>query len=485
MDLYKLTAGECSELLKNKEISSRELCEDIFANIEKNDKDINAYITVCKDEALKKADGIDAKRAANEELSPLAGIPIGIKDNISTKDIKTTCASKMLEDYVPIFDASVIERIKNNDMIITGKLNMDEFAMGSTCETSHFGACHNPHDLSKVPGGSSGGSAAAVAGGECTLALGSDTGGSIRQPASFCGIVGMKPTYGRVSRYGLVAFASGLDQIGPMARSVYDVAMLSNVIFGHDEKDSTSVKRETEDFTAYTEGSVKGMKIGVPEEYLSDGISDGVRRNIENAIKMFEEGGAVVERFSLPLTKYSLPAYYILSSAEASSNLARYDGVKYGFRAENYKDIEDLYRKTRTEGFGDEVKRRIMLGTYVLSSGFYDAYYKKAMLTQKLIKQDFSKAFGKYDILLTPTAPTTATRIDEFKDDPKKMYMSDICTVGVNIAGLPGLVLPCGKDEAGMPCGMQLIADKFNESKLICAGADFERISNIKCETAL
>ena len=435
--------------------------------------------------------GIDAvhserasgKRAAGEELSALAGIPIAVKDNICTKGTLTTCASKMLYNFKPPYNATVIEKLTAADAVITGKANMDEFAMGSSCENSAAHPTHNPHGLDRVPGGSSGGSAAVVAAGEAPLALGSDTGGSIRQPASFCGVVGLKPTYGAVSRYGLIAFASSLDQIGPFGRSIEDAAMLLDAVTGHDPlHDSTSVKTPFEgSLRANLNANVKGLKIGLPKEYFGEGISDAVRKNVMAAAEAYKALGAEVFEISLPLVEYALPIYYILSSAEASSNLARFDGVKYGYRTPNAgDDITELYTKSRSEGFGAEVQRRIMLGTYVLSSGYYDAYYKKARAAQRKIREEFANAFEKCDVILTPVAPTTAYEIGSKTTNPLEMYAGDICTVSVNIAGLPGLVQPCGFDENHMPVGMQLIGPRFGEQTLLNAGLAFEQASGLK-----
>lgn len=472
MDLYKLTATELSKMLQNKEISSVELTESVFQRINSVEDKVNAYITLNNDLAIKKAKEIDERRANGEKLNPLAGIPIGIKDNICTKDMLTTCASKILYNFVPPYNATVVEKLLNNDVIITGKLNLDEFAMGSSCESSYFKKTKNPHNLDYVPGGSSGGSAASVAAGEAIMSLGSDTGGSIRLPASYCGLVGLKPTYGSVSRYGLVAFASSLDQIGPFARSVNDVAMLYSAICGHDKFDATTVNREYPEFNINAD--VKGIKIGIPKEYFSDGVSADVKENVTKAIKLLEQNGAIIKEVSLPSTDYALSAYYIISSAEASSNLARFDGVKYGYRTENYTNLNEMYENTRSEGFGDEVKRRILLGTYVLSSGYYDAYYKRAKLLQKQIQNEFNETFKECDVLLTPTGTDTAFKIGTKDNDPVKMYANDICTVTVNIAGLPAISIPCGKGSNGMPIGMQLIGPKFSEQKLFNISQKFE-----------
>lgn len=476
MELYKKSAYELSQMMKNGEVSSVEITKSVFERIKAVEPKIDAYVTLDEENALKAAQEIDNKRAAGEELPELAGIPIGIKDNISTKGLKTTCSSKMLENYVPPFNATVMNKVYENGMVVTGKLNMDEFAMGSSTENSYFKPTHNPHDIDRIPGGSSGGSAAAVAACEAIVSLGSDTGGSIRQPASYCGVVGLKPTYGSVSRFGLVAFASSFDQIGPLGRTVKDVAMLQSVINGHDRMDATSAYRTYSDLSAGLESGVSGLKIGLPKEYFGKGIDDEVKSGILNAVKALEAQGAVVKEISLPSTDYALSSYYIISSAEASSNLARYDGVRYGFRAENYDGLIDMYEKTRSEGFGDEVKRRIMLGTFVLSSGFYDAYYKKAKLLQRRISEEFSEAFSDVDIIATPTVPTTAFKIGENTDDPLKMYATDICTVTVNIAGLPAISVPCGKDSKNLPIGLQLIGEKFTEQKLLNTAYTYEQL---------
>ncbi len=476
MELYRKSAYELSQMMKNGEVSSVEITKSVFDRIKAVEPKIDAYVTLDEENALKAAQEIDNKRSAGEELPELAGIPIGIKDNISTKGLRTTCSSKMLENYVPPFNATVMNKVYENGMVVTGKLNMDEFAMGSSTENSYFKPTHNPHDTGRIPGGSSGGSAAAVAACEAIVSLGSDTGGSIRQPASYCGVVGLKPTYGSVSRFGLVAFASSLDQIGPLGRTVKDVAMLQSVINGHDRMDATSAYRTYSDLSAGLESGVSGLKIGLPKEYFGKGIDDEVKSGILNAVKALEAKGAVVKEISLPSTDYALSSYYIISSAEASSNLARYDGVRYGFRAEDYDGLIDMYEKTRSEGFGDEVKRRIMLGTFVLSSGFYDAYYKKAKLLQRRISSEFSEAFSDVDVIATPTVPTTAFKIGENTDDPLKMYATDICTVTVNIAGLPAISVPCGRDSKNLPIGLQLIGEKFTEQKLLNTAYTYEQL---------
>lgn len=467
------TIHEYAELLKQRKLSSVELTKQYLARIEKADAQIGSYITVCPDEALAAAGKAD-ERIAKGEATLLTGIPVGIKDNICTEGITTTCASKMLYNFVPPYDATVTKRLKNEGAVILGKLNMDEFAMGSSTESSYFKKTKNPYDLTRVPGGSSGGSAASVSADLAPYALGSDTGGSIRQPAAFCGNVGLKPTYGLVSRFGLIAFASSLDQIGSFTKDVTDCAIVLNAIAGYDKMDSTSVDADKTDYTKALGLPLKGMKIGVPKQYLESGIQTEIKEAVENAIKVYEMLGAECEECSLPLSKYALPAYYLISSAEASSNLARFDGIKYGYRAEEYHGLTDLYEITRSEGFGEEVKRRIMLGTYALSSGYYDAYYKKAQQVRGLIKRDFAACFEKYDVLLTPTTPTTAYKFGE-KSDPVAMYMGDICTVAVNIAGLPAISIPAGLDKKGMPIGIQLIANSFDERKLLTAAFAYER----------
>ena len=467
------TIHEYAELLKQRKLSSVELTKQYLARIEKADAQIGSYITVCPDEALAAAGKAD-ERIAKGEATLLTGIPVGIKDNICTEGITTTCASKMLYNFVPPYDATVTKRLKNEGAVILGKLNMDEFAMGSSSESSYFKKTKNPYDLTRVPGGSSGGSAASVSADLAPYALGSDTGGSIRQPAAFCGNVGLKPTYGLVSRFGLIAFASSLDQIGSFTKDVTDCAIVLNAIAGYDKMDSTSVDADKTDYTKALGLPLKGMKIGVPKQYLESGIQTEIKEAVENAIKVYEMLGAECEECSLPLSKYALPAYYLISSAEASSNLARFDGIKYGYRAEEYHGLTDLYEITRSEGFGEEVKRRIMLGTYALSSGYYDAYYKKAQQVRGLIKRDFAACFEKYDVLLTPTTPTTAYKFGE-KSDPVAMYMGDICTVAVNIAGLPAISIPAGLDKKGMPIGIQLIANSFDECKLLTAAFAYER----------
>jgi len=473
-ELTERTIFEHAEALRKKEYSSVQLTQAYLEQIDKKDKTIGAYITVTADRAIESAKAFDEGRCSDSEISPLAGIPCGIKDNMCTKGIKTTCASKMLGGYIPPYSAHVVEKLEKSGAVILGKLNMDEFAMGSTTENSAFKVCRNPLDTDRVPGGSSGGSAAAVAAREAVYTLGSDTGGSIRQPASFCGVVGMKPTYGSVSRYGLVAFASSLDQIGPITSTVLDNALVLNAIVGHDKRDATSVKRVYNDFTADIKNGVKGMKIGVPEEFFGEGISNDVRKAVLAATDTYRALGAELVSVSMPSIDYALSAYYVISSAEASSNLARFDGVRYGYRCDDYSNIDELYRKSRSEGFGSEVKKRIMLGTFALSSGYYDAYYKKALQVRSLVRKDFDEAFGKCDFIISPVAPTVAYKIGEKTGDSLQMYMGDAYSVPVNIAGIPALTLPCGIGEGGMPVGMQLIGPAFSEGLLYRAGFTFE-----------
>ena len=474
MDIMGLTAVELGKKIKAKEISVTEATQAYLDQIEKVENDVHSYVTIDKEGALKRAEEVQKMINDGTLLSPLAGVPVAIKDNMCTKGTRTTCSSKILENFVPTFTSEAVLNLEKAGAVIIGKTNMDEFAMGSTTETSYYGVTRNPWNLEHVPGGSSGGSCAAVAAGECAYALGSDTGGSIRQPSSFCGVTGIKPTYGTVSRYGLIAYGSSLDQIGPIAKDVTDCAAILETIASHDVKDSTSVEREY-DFTSALVDDVKGMKIGIPRDYFGDGLSADVKEQILNAVKVLEEKGAVVEEFDLSLVKYAIPAYYIIADAEASSNLARFDGVKYGYRTEEYEGLHNMYKKTRSEGFGAEVKRRIMLGSFVLSSGYYDAYYLKALRTKALIKQAFDKAFAKYDMIVAPAAPTTAPELGKSLSDPMKMYLSDIYTISVNLAGLPGISIPVGKDSKGLPVGMQLIGDCFQEKKIIQAAYTFEQ----------
>ncbi len=475
MELYKLTAYEIAEKLRSREISATDLIESIFNRIEEVDSKVGSFVSLRKEKALAEAKKVDEKIANGVDLKPFEGIPVAIKDNMVSLGDPSTAASKILCNYEGIYDATVVKKLKEQGAIIIGKTNMDEFAMGSTTKTSYVKETKNPWSLDRVPGGSSGGAAASVAAGEAIVSLGSDTGGSIRQPASFCGVVGLKPTYGRVSRYGLMAFGSSLDQIGPITRTVRDAAMTLNVISGMDDMDSTLVDIEVPDYTEYLTGDIKGMKIGVPKEYFIDGIDPEVKKVIEESIEKFKKLGAEIIEISLPHTKYAVATYYVLAPAEASSNLARYDGVRYGHRSENSENIADLYIKSRSEGFGDEVKRRIMIGTYVLSAGFYDAYYKKAQQVRRLIKEDFDKAFAEVDIVMTPTSPSIAFQLDEEKD-PVQMYLSDIFTLSANLAGIPGLSIPAGS-AYGMPVGLQLLGKSFGEGELLKAGDAFERAS--------
>lgn len=471
MEITELTVHELLEKLDKKEITKEEILSAYQKRIEEKEKDVQAFITITDKEAKEQLEKVESKN----NTSKLAGIPIGIKDNICTKGVKTTCASRMLENFVSPYDATVMEKINEEGMITLGKLNMDEFAMGGSTEHSYFKKTKNPWNLNKVPGGSSGGSAAAVAAGMVPWALGSDTGGSIRQPASFCGIVGLKPTYGLVSRYGLVAFASSLDQIGTLTKDVKDAALLLNVIAGHDKKDSTSVQKEKEDYTKALKNDVKGLKIGIPKEYFGEGINAEVKQSIEKAIEEYKKLGATVEECSLDVADYALATYYIIACAEASSNLGRFDGIRYGYRTKNYENLKDIYRNSRSEGFGAEVKRRIILGTYVLSSGYYDAYYKKAQQVRTLVKNEFARNFEKYDVILTPTASNVAFDLNSKINDPLEMYLADLCTVPVNIAGLPGISIPCGLNSEGMPIGFQLIGKAFSESTLLNAAYTYEQ----------
>ena len=475
MDITSLTVHELQEKLEKNEITSEEIVKAYVDGINDKEKDVKAFVTTLCDEALEEAKKVDNERKAGKELSSLAGIPIGIKDNMCTKGVKTTCSSRMLEDFIAPYNATVVEKLNNENLINLGKLNMDEFAMGASTEYSYFKKTSNPWKLNTVPGGSSGGSAAAVAAELVPWALGSDTGGSIRQPSSFCGVVGLKPTYGLVSRYGLVAFASSLDQIGPITKDVRDSAILLNIIAGHDEKDSTSYDIPKKDYTKALKNDVKGLKIGIPKEYFGEGINEEVKKKLEEAIETYKKLGAEVEEFSLNIAEYALATYYIIACAEASSNLGRFDGIRYGYRTENYTNLRELFRNSRSEGFGPEVKRRIILGTYVLSSGYYDAYYKKAQQVRTLVKKEFDKAFEKYDVLLTPTSPTVAFEMGTRSENPLEMYLADICTVSLNIAGLPGISIPCGVNSDGMPIGMQLIGNKFEEEKILNAAYTFEQ----------
>ena len=475
MDLGKLTALQLAEKIKQHQISVLDGVKYVFDQIEAKEDKVHAYLDTYKKEAYARAKEVQKGIEDGTYTGPLAGVPIAIKDNICVKGKTTTCASKILENFVPQYNAEVIDRLEQAGLVIIGKTNMDEFAMGSTTETSAYGETKNPWNTAHVPGGSSGGSCAAVAAEECYYALGSDTGGSIRQPSSFCGVTGIKPTYGTVSRYGLIAYGSSLDQIGPIAKDVTDCATILETITSYDKKDSTSVKREETDFTSALVDDVKGMKIGIPRDYLGEGLDPEVKEAILAAAKTLEEKGAIVEEFDLSLVEYAIPAYYIIAAAEASSNLARFDGVKYGYRTKEYEGLHNMYKKSRSEGFGPEVKRRIMLGSFVLSSGYYDAYYLKALRTKALIKQAFDKAFAKYDVILGPAAPTTAPKLGESLSDPLKMYLGDVYTVSVNLAGLPGISVPCGVDSKGLPIGLQLIGDCFKEKNIIRAAYSFEQ----------
>lgn len=475
MSLMSLTAVELGRKIKEKEVTVEEAVTAALDAIEKREAQVHSFVTVDREGALKRAKDVQAKIDAGELTGPLAGVPVAIKDNMCTKGLLTTCSSKILYNFVPTYTAEAVLNLEKAGAVILGKTNMDEFAMGSTTETSAYGVTKNPWNTGHVPGGSSGGSCAAVAAEECSYALGSDTGGSIRQPSSFCGVTGIKPTYGTVSRYGLIAYGSSLDQIGPIAKDVTDCATILEAIASHDVKDSTSVQREDYDFTSALVDDVRGMKIGIPRDYFGDGLDPEVKVAVLGAAKKLEEKGAIVEEFDLSLVEYAIPAYYVIACAEASSNLARFDGVKYGYRTEQYDGLHNMYKKTRSEGFGAEAKRRIMLGSFVLSSGYYDAYYLKALRTKALIKQAFDKAFEKYDVILGPAAPTTAPKLGASLSDPLKMYLGDIYTISVNLAGLPGITLPCGTDQSGLPIGLQLIGDCFAEKKIIRAAYTYEQ----------
>ena len=475
MSLMSLTAVELGRKIKEKEVTGEEAVTAALDAIEKREAQVHSFVTVDREGALKRAKEVQAKIDAGELTGPLAGVPVAIKDNMCTKGLLTTCSSKILYNFVPTYTAEAVLNLEKAGAVILGKTNMDEFAMGSTTETSAYGVTKNPWNTGHVPGGSSGGSCAAVAAEECSYALGSDTGGSIRQPSSFCGVTGIKPTYGTVSRYGLIAYGSSLDQIGPIAKDVTDCATILEAIASHDVKDSTSVQREDYDFTSALVDDVRGMKIGIPRDYFGDGLDPEVKAAVLGAAKKLEEKGAIVEEFDLSLVEYAIPAYYVIACAEASSNLARFDGVKYGYRTEQYDGLHNMYKKTRSEGFGAEAKRRIMLGSFVLSSGYYDAYYLKALRTKALIKQAFDKAFEKYDVILGPAAPTTAPKLGASLSDPLKMYLGDIYTISVNLAGLPGITLPCGTDQSGLPIGLQLIGDCFAEKKIIRAAYTYEQ----------
>lgn len=476
MDITSLSALELGAKIKNKEISVLEATKAQLEKIKEKDGLYHCYITVMEEEALKRAEEVqEAIDRGEYKDSPLAGVPIAIKDNICTKDVKTTCASKILYNFVPPYNATVVEKLLKAGAVIIGKANMDEFAMGSTTETSYFGSTMNPVNTDYVPGGSSGGSAASVAAMESFYALGSDTGGSIRQPSAYCGVTGIKPTYGTVSRFGLVAFASSLDQIGPIARNVSDCAAALDIISGYDKMDSTSIQKDNYEYSKALIDDVKGMRIGIPKGYLGEGIDKEVKESIIKASKVLEENGAIIEEFDLESVEYAIPAYYVIACAEASSNLSRYDGVTYGYRADDVEGLSNLYKKTRSEGFGDEVKHRMMIGSFVLSSGYYDAYYNKALKVRALIKEGFEKAFEMFDIILGPTTPSTAAKLNESLSDPLKMYLGDIYTVSVNLAGLPAISLPCGTDSKGLPIGLQLIGKHFGEKDIIRAAYTYEQ----------
>lgn len=475
MSILDLTALELGKKIKAGEITSPQATEAVIKQIKAVEEQVHSYVTLDEEGAMKRAKEVQAQIEAGTLTGPLAGVPAAIKDNMCTKGMRTTCSSKILENFVPTYTAEAVLNLEKAGAVILGKTNMDEFAMGSTTETSAYGVTRNPWNTEHVPGGSSGGSCAAVAANECFYALGSDTGGSIRQPSSFCGVTGIKPTYGTVSRYGLIAYGSSLDQIGPVAKDVSDCAAILEAISSHDLKDSTSMARTDCDFTSALKDDVKGMKIGIPSSYFGEGLDEEVKAAILKAADILKEKGAVVETFDLGLVDYAIPAYYVIASAEASSNLSRFDGVKYGYRTKEYEGLHNMYKKTRSEGFGAEVKRRIMLGSFVLSSGYYDAYYLKALRTKALIKQAFDKAFAKYDMIVAPAAPTTAPELGKSLSDPMKMYLSDIYTISVNLAGLPGISIPVGKDSKGLPVGMQLIGDCFQEKKIIQAAYTFEQ----------
>ena len=475
MSLMSLTAVELGKQIQKKEVTAVDATREALAAIDACEKSVHSFVTVDAERAMQRAQEVQEQIASGSLTSPLAGVPVAIKDNMCTKGLKTTCSSKILYNFIPTYTSEAVLRLERAGAIILGKTNMDEFAMGSTTETSAYGVTKNPWNTGHVPGGSSGGSCAAVAAEECSYALGSDTGGSIRQPSSFCGVTGIKPTYGTVSRYGLIAYGSSLDQIGPIAKDVTDCATVLEAIAAHDPKDSTSVKRGETDFTQALVDDVKGMRIGIPNDYFGEGLDEDVRAQVLAAAKELEKKGAVVEHFDLGLVKYAIPAYYVIACAEASSNLARFDGVKYGYRTEEYDGLHQMYKKSRSEGFGAEVKRRIMLGSFVLSSGYYDAYYLKALRVKALIKQAFDDAFAKYDVILGPAAPTTAPKLGASMSDPIQMYLGDIYTISVNLAGLPGISLPCGLDRQGLPVGLQLIGDCFQEKKIIRAAYAFEQ----------
>lgn len=486
MDILQYTAVELGEKIRKKEVTVKEAVLACLEQMKKTEEAVHAYVTVDEKGALEKAEKIQEKIDRGELTGPLAGVPVAIKDNLCTEGMLTTCSSNILGNFVPTYTAEAVANLEKAGAVIIGKTNMDEFAMGSTTETSAFGVTRNPWNLEHVPGGSSGGSCAAVAANECFYALGSDTGGSIRQPSSFCGVTGIKPTYGTVSRYGLIAYGSSLDQIGPIGKDVTDCATILEVISSYDKKDSTSIERKDCDFTSALVKDVKGMKIGIPRDYLGEGLDPEVKEAVLAAAKVLEEQGAIVEEFDLSLVEYAIPAYYTIASAEASSNLERFDGVKYGYRAKEYEGLHNMYKKSRSEGFGPEVKRRIMLGSFVLSSGYYDAYYLKALRTKAMIKKAFDEAFAKYDLIIGPAAPTTAPRLGESLKDPLKMYLGDIYTISANLAGIPGMTVPCGVDSKGLPIGLQILGDCFQEKKMIQAAYTYEqfREEKIVCEMA-
>ena len=474
-EILSLTAVQLGKKIKDGEVTSVEAVKAVLDQIKAMEPLLNSFVTIEEEKALEQAEEVQKRIEAGELTGPLAGVPVAVKDNICIDGMKTTCSSKILWDFVPTYTATAVENLKRSGAVILGKTNMDEFAMGSTTETSAYGVTRNPWNPDHVPGGSSGGSCASVAAAECFYALGSDTGGSIRQPASFCGVTGLKPTYGTISRYGLIAYGSSLDQIGPVAKDVTDCAAVLEVLASHDEKDSTSVERKDCDFTEALRDDVKGMRIGIPADYLGEGLDLEVKEAVLKAARILEEKGAILETFDLGMVEYAIPAYYVIASAEASSNLSRFDGVKYGYRAKEYDGLHGMYKKSRSQGFGPEVKRRIMLGSFVLSSGYYDAYYLKALKTKALIKKAFDEAFSKYDVILGPASPATAPKLGESLSDPLKMYLGDIYTISVNLAGLPGLTVPCGKDSKGLPIGVQFIGDCFKEKNIIRAGFAFEQ----------
>ena len=480
MDILAYSAVELAQTIKAGETTAVEAMKAVLDRIDASEESIHAYVTIDREAALAKAEAVQKQIEAGELTGPLAGVPVAIKDNMCTEGVLTTCSSRILGNFIPTFTAEAVKNLEKAGAVMIGKTNMDEFAMGSTTETSAYGVTRNPWNTEHVPGGSSGGSAAAVAAEECFFALGSDTGGSIRQPASFCGVVGLKPTYGTVSRYGLIAYGSSLDQIGPLTKDVTDCATVMEAIASHDTKDSTSIDRaaigKDTDFTSALIEDVKGMKIGIPRDYFGDGLDSEVKEAVLAAAKALEAKGAIVEEFDLSLVEYAIPTYYTIAAAEASSNLERFDGIKYGYRTSEYEGLHNMYKKTRSEGFGPEVKRRIMLGSFVLSSGYYDAYYLKALRVKAMIRKAFDDAFSKYDLILGPVAPTTAPKLGESLSDPLKMYLGDIYTISVNLAGLPGISVPCGVDSQGLPIGMQLLADSFEEKKLIQAAYTYEKI---------